>query len=438
MGVVFNMRFSIEEIPRIEGHGGVEVHITDDGDVKVLFKVTEGIRLFESFIKGSDVSEIPLLTSRICGLCGVAHTIASAKALSNALEIDLPDNIIMIRRLLLELNTIDSHLIHIIFLSLPDIVGSRSFLEFPPIIKQHVLELIRIRDLVRRIIKVLIGNSVHGRNIVPWGFTWLPSRKELEHYNEQLEKSIDYMVNFAHIISEVMEENGIRSKLYIDRKANYMSLYNEKHYPLYHGLIALNNEPLFNEEDLTKGIKEISVSYSTAKKTLLFNNEPYFVGALARLNNNNEFLVKEALEVMNILNLKSPSYNPFDNILAQYIETIHFLVSTLELINEYEPRPYSVEYKIGNDVKRGVGVIEAPRGVLIHEYIIEKDRIKYANIITPTAQFISDLEESVKMYIKKIINDDLEQMKHQALHDIEIIVRSYDPCLSCSVHYIGI
>jgi len=233
MGVVFNMRFSIEEIPRIEGHGGVEVHITDDGDVKVLFKVTEGIRLFESFIKGSDVSEIPLLTSRICGLCGVAHTIASAKALSNALEIDLPDNIIMIRRLLLELNTIDSHLIHIIFLSLPDIVGSRSFLEFPPIIKQHVLELIRIRDLVRRIIKVLIGNSVHGRNIVPWGFTWLPSRKELEHYNEQLEKSIDYMVNFAHIISEVMEENGIRSKLYIDRKANYMSLYNEKHYPLY-------------------------------------------------------------------------------------------------------------------------------------------------------------------------------------------------------------
>jgi len=246
------------------------------------------------------------------------------------------------------------------------------------------------------------------------------------------------MVNFAHTISEVMEENGIRSKLYIDRKANYMSLYNEEHYPLYHGLIALNNEPLFNEEDLTKGIREISVSYSTAKKTLLFNNEPYFVGALARLNNNNEFLVKDALEVMNILNLKPPSYNPFDNILAQYIETIHFLVSTLELISEYESRPHSVEYKIGNDVKHGVGVVEAPRGILIHEYIIEKDRIKYANIITPTAQFISDLEESIKIYIKKVTNGNLDLMEHRTLQDIEIIVRSYDPCLSCSVHYINI
>ncbi len=431
------MKVEIKEIPRIEGHGGIEVNVTSTGDVKVLFKVTEGIRLFESFVKGTDVSDVPMLTSRICGLCSVAHIIASAKALSNALKIDLPENITMVRSLLLQLNTIDSHLIHIIFLSLPDIVNTQSFLEFQPLMKQHVLELIRMRDLVRRIVKTLIGNSIHGRNVVPWGFTWLPPRKDIENYSEQLEKTKDYLKNFAYTLSEIIEKKGIRERLYVDRKANYMSLYNKECYSLYHGLIALNNNPIFTENNLIKGIKEISVSYSTAKKTLLSNNEPYFVGALARLNNNSKNLSKEALEALDILNLNLPSYSPFDNILAQYIEVIQLLSSSIELLERYEPRPYSVEYKIKDDVFHGIGVVEAPRGVLIHEYTIENNKVKYANIITPTVQFISDLEEYISMYVKKVISIS-STINEDVLHNIEAIVRSYDPCLSCSVHYIPI
>lgn len=431
------MRINIEEIPRIEGHGGIEINIASTGEVKVLFRVTEGIRLFESFIKGTNISDIPVLTSRICGLCGIAHSIASAKALSNALKIDLPENIIMIRKLLLQLNTIDSHLLHIIFLSLPDLVGTNSFLEFQPVIKEHVLELIKIRDLIRRIIRILIGDSIHGRNIVPWGFTWLPQREAIEKYSKQVEKTIHYFKNFANTLSEIITKNHVRKKLRIFRKANYMSLYSKCSYPLYHGLIALNNDFIFTENDLIKKIKEISVSYSTAKKTLLFNNEPYFVGALARLNNNSKFLAKDALEVLDTLDLRLPSTNPFDNILAQYIEVIHLLSSILELFEKYEPRPCNIEYRIRSELSNCIGVIEAPRGILIHEYTIKQDKVVYANIITPTVQFISDLEECISMYIRNVINKNLN-INNDVLRDIEIIVRSYDPCLSCSVHFISI
>lgn len=120
----------------------------------------------------------------------------------------------------------------------------------------------------------------------------------------------------------------------------------------------MNNDLIFTESELIKKIKEISVSYSTAKKTLLFNDEPYFVGALARLNNNSKFLVKNALEVLDTLDLRLPSTNPFDNILAQYVEVTHLLSSILELFEKYEPRPCNIEYRVRNELSNGIGVIE--------------------------------------------------------------------------------
>ncbi len=425
-----SLELSIEEVERIEGHAGVRV-VIEGNNVITEFRVFEGARLFEDFLMGKRVDDIPRLTSRICGICGITHSVAASKALDKALGIELSDNIKLVRKLLLNLNVIESHLLHVIFLSLPDIYSVKSFIELPRDVFKESLKVINLRECIGKLIKTLIGDRVHGKSFTIGGFTYLPPKNVINDFKDELIKGYELL---RELTNEIMDKyREWIEEILISKYKHYIALKNNNEYSLYEGNLVIDNDKVVNEDKFSNEVYEISVSYSTAKRVYLNNGEPFMVGALARLLVNEaqipKELIKIANEILHLSNYVEPGIIP----LAQLIESAYLLLKSSEMLDDYENRPY-----VNNDRVRmsgiGIAIIEAPRGILLHEYVVSNGIIRYSNIITPTAFFAADIEDSIKYYTLSRLSSaiplgDLESK-------ISEIVRCYDPCISCSVHIV--
>jgi len=423
----------LTHLPRVEGHGKIYVEIDRESKrvLRVNLGIVEGSRFFEVFLKGRNIIEVPQIASRICGLCGVSHAVCSAIALENALGLDIPESVRRLREVIMALNTIESHLIHVGVLSFPDYFNVKTFLELPELVRNSVIKLIKLRTLVGKLLELLTGDRIHPRNIVPGGFTYLPSRNKVLPYLDELSKYIDVLYNLFEVLRE-------RIKLpSMERVGHYAALFTGNDYPLHTGSLIVDSKFLIPHKDFKNYFIESVVQYSTAKRSLLFGKESYMVGALARLNTNYLYLAKPAKELLNELGLNLPSLNPYLIPIAQAIEIVHFLDYIIRELKELELTGMKVCPTIGQ-VRRGIGVgiVEAPRGILYHMYEIDGDgKVRYADIVTPTAQNFADIEESIKYLLPKLLRSNL-LVPDNLKYEIEKLVRCYDPCISCSVHVI--
>ncbi len=421
---------SIEEVERIEGHAGVRV-VIEGSNVITEFRVFEGARLFEDFLIGRKVDEIPKLASRICGICGITHSVAASKALDKALGIELSDNIRLVRELLLNLNVIESHLLHVIFLSLPDIYSVRSFIELPRDAFKESLKVINLREYIGKLIKTFIGDRVHGKSFTVGGFTYLPPKEVVNDFKDELVKGYELLKEFIDSIMDRYRE--WIERILISKYKHYVALRGSKGYSLYEGDVVIDNNKVVKEDELSNEIRETSVSYSTAKRVYLSNGEPFMVGALARILVNEPKVPKELVEVINEVRHSSNYAEPCLIPLAQLIESAYLLLKSSEILDDYENKPLISDHraKVGG---AGVAIIEAPRGILLHEYVVSNGIVRRSNIITPTAFFAADIEDSIKHYTLNELSNSV------TLSDLESkiseIVRCYDPCVSCSVHVV--
>ena len=171
----------------------------------------------------------------------------------------------------------------------------------------------------------------------------------------------------------------------------------------------------------------------TAKYTVIGNN-PYMVGALARLNLNMYNLSKEIKNIINSSEIKFPNYNPFVNNFAQAIEVVHFFDKIIYELENLKLKQEKIP-KLRVKATRGIGILEAPRGLLIHDYVFNKRGfVVKANIITPTAQNLRNMEADIKTYLHKI----LHFSKQKLILNLEKLIRAYDPCISCSAHFLKV
>ena len=414
----------IEHITRVEGHGNIVIDVKDGKIKELRMEIVESPRFFEAMALGRSYREVAHITSRICGICAVTHTTTSIKAIESALGFAPSEQTIRLRKLLLNAEFIQSHILHVYFLTAPDFFRVGSVFGMVKDNKETVLRGMRLKSLANDLCALVGGRHIHPITLKIGCFSKSPKPDDLAAFRERIIKA-------RPEIQETVEFFKTLKNPEFERETEYISLTNPDEYALYDGVIKSSDDGNTSPDDYIDRVKEFMVTHSTAKHAKS-GKDSYMVGALARFNNNHEQLHPRAREVADELGLKHPCYNPYMNNVAQVVETIHCFEDSINLIDELLSNGIEEEKaELTPKTGRGVGATEAPRGTLYHEHKIDDDgKITYANYIIPTGQNLANIENDLRSLVPGILHKERDDI----IMDIEMLVRAYDPCISCATH----
>lgn len=429
-----DVNVDVEYLTRVEGHGNIKVNV-ENGDIeKCEWQVIETPRFFESMVVDRSWKELHHITSRICGICSMAHQFASLKATEDALGIEISEQDKLLRRLGFNGEQIQSHILHVGYLALPDLLNKQSVLPLASSHTEEVKTVIRIHRIGNEISKLIGGRDTHQQRLIPGGFAKIPSENELKQLKEKLENSFEDLEACADFLEGLVSELPD-----FERETEFISITSDDEYAFFDGILESTDTGTEKIENYKEYTNEYVVEQSTAKFAK-HNRESYMVGALARLNNNYDQLHPKAKEVAEKFNLEPVCHNPFMNNVAQVVESVHCIEDSIKIIEELLDRGLESqpEYKTPEaDVSggRGIGVVEAPRGLLIHDYTYDDDgNCTEANCVIPTNQNHANIQKD----FEKMVPQMLERPEDEIELNLEMLVRAYDPCISCSAHYLDV
>lgn len=419
---------SIDHITKIEGHASLKLKIDKNQVKKCELEAIEGARFFEGLLPGRPYYEAHEITSRICGICSCSHTIAGLKAIENAMKVKVSKQSELLRELIIFGERIRSHATHLYFFALPDYMGYESAIEMAAKNKQKISNALELIQLGNDIVKTIGGREMHPFTSVIGGFTHVPEKGQLDLLLKRLKES-------KKIIEETVDIFAKLKYPYFERKTEYIALKQKSKTPLLEGNIISTEKLNIGAKDYYNYIEERIETYATSKFAVKKGKE-YMVGALARLNNNNNLLNSNVKKIIKKYKINLPIYNPFYNNLCQALELMHCSELAINVLQNNEFAKEDIpEIKVASG--RGVAVIEAPRGLLFHDYSINKDGvITKANIITPTCQNLRNMETDIKEYVNVLLKNKLK--KEKSVLEIEKLIRAYDPCFSCSTHFLKV
>lgn len=453
------MKIKISHLAKIEGHASFFADMLA-GDIKnAKLKITIGARLIESIILNRNYIETPIVTSRICGICSVAHNITSIKAIENALKVKINPQIERLRKVLVLAEPIQSHAAHLFFLSLSDFFKYESDVDlikkYPDLAKKIIL----IRDFGNKIKDVVGGRDMHMIVTEIGGFRRVLPDKIIQKLIDETEPVLEAAIGVAKFFRALDYPK-------YERQVEFAGLVAPREYAFYDGNIGYHGPLSLALSRSAKGgcapgakgrgelkvkdfYKELSEKQTKDDPTKRASHlgKSFMPGAIARLNLSHKFLNPEAKKFLAFFDKSlsnSPfgkgrgsggkilTYNTFHNIFAQSVELVHCVEEVRKLLKEYlreKSRNLMVKYTLKNG--EGLGATEAPRGTLYHYYKIDKyGVIRACNIITPTAQFLNNLENDLDKYLSEAKIKDERDRKWK----INMMVRAYDPCMTCATH----
>ena len=414
----------INQIDKIEGHAGFISYIVNGNVEKARFEVIMGIRLFERIMVGRKFEEAANISARICGVCPVVHYLTALKAIESALDVKVSEDTTMMRKILMLGQFIQSHTLHVYFLSLSDFFDISDAGSLVKKFPKYTKLALSIREYGNELIHIFGGRSVHPVSCKIGGFRVVPKMREVEKLLEQNDEILKQAIKLGEFFADLNYPG-------FSRETEYVALKDNKEYSIYNGNITSTKGLDIAPEEFERNIEEIQLPYEAVKRVKK-NDKEVMVGALARLNINHDKLNPEAKKILKKSGIMLPSFNSFFNIMAQMIEIIDCIEESGKLLKKVlklDLKNIAVDYKVKEGY--GVGAIEAPRGTLYHAYSINnKGRIEKLNIITPTAQLISNMEKDLEEYLPNIIN----LSEKEKIRKIKMMIRAYDPCITCSVH----
>ncbi|MFW6285588.1 MAG: Ni/Fe hydrogenase subunit alpha [Nanoarchaeota archaeon] len=428
-------KINLEHVTKVEGHAEVDISIKNGKVEKANVHSVEGARYFEGLIRGRKYDEVTLITSRICGICSCGHTVCSIKAIENAFSIKVSRQTELLRELITIGERIRSHASHIYFFCLPDYLGYSSAIDMANKYASQIKDAMDIVRVGNNLIKLIGGRDMHPFVSVPGGFTKIHSQEEFINIKEELKNIIPAIKRTITLFA------SLNVPKYKKKDTIFLSLDNHRSYPLHTGDIITNSKIKFKQKDYKNFIKETFHKGSTAKFATIQGKE-YTTGALARINNSYGKLSKDTKDMIKRLNLNFPSTNLFDQNLAQALEILHWTQRGIEILekNNFKSEDKQ-DIKLQKDVKeyRGIAAIEVPRGILFHDYTFdEKGILINANIITPTVQNLPDMEVNVQNYLNQVLENEPNKKKKELVLEIEKMIRAFDPCFSCSTHFLKV
>ncbi len=430
------MYIKIDHIAKIEGHAGFTADIANGNVQKARLDVQEGARLLEGILRDRSIFEVSQITARICGVCPVVHTLTSLKALEKALGIEVSEQTILLRKLMMMGQIINSHALHLFFFALSDFFGTKDDLNLIKKFPDRAKDALALREFGNNIIETIGGRSIHPLTPAIGGFLKMPDQKKLSRLFAQCDSIINRSIQFAELFIKLRYPDFVRS-------SPYASLHHQKEYAIYDGLIKTPDEEKNNPTDFINIIKEYQLTNSAVKRAQ-YLGKPFFVGALARINNNRASFNLEAKKMLHRTKIHFPNFNPFYNILAQAIEIIHCTeeakkllhkILRLELKDELE-REKIIAARLKNikGTAKGTAAMEAPRGTLYYFYeITGQGKVTNCTIITPTSQNLARLERDLTEFLPALVGKK-NICKADCTDKIKMLVRAYDPCLTCATH----
>jgi coenzyme F420-reducing hydrogenase alpha subunit len=431
-----NARIRVDHVTRVEGHGNIVVNVTDGVVEKCEWQVPEAPRFFEAMVRGRHYSEVARITSRICGICSVGHTLASVKATEDALGIEVSEQSWKLRELLKHAENFDSHVLHIHFLAAPDLLGAPSVF---PLVATHgdvVARALRLKRLAHEWGSVIGGRTTHPMSVVPGGLAAVPTIKELKELREKLLAAVPELDAAIATVAALAPNLPA-----FDRPTEYIALSNDDDYGLYDGEIQSvlpdGTKERYAVADYKQVTNEFVVPQSTAKYTR-HKLDSYAAGALARFNNNYERLHPEAKKAAETLGIRPICTNPYMNTVAQAVEIVADVYESIALLDELIAAGVELEPLVRpTRYGRGWGATEVPRGILFHEYHYGDDGIcSGANCIIPTNQNHNNIQHDFEKLVPQLVAEDKSEKEMELA--LEMLVRSYDPCISCSTHYLDV
>jgi coenzyme F420-reducing hydrogenase alpha subunit len=420
------INIEVEHIARVEGHGNIQIRIEDNQLKECTWAVVETPRFFEVMMKGLSIDMAPMLAARICGICSISHALVSARAAERALGIEIPETAKKVRLLAKHAETLQSHTLHLFFLVAPDLLNTGSVI---PIAKSHpqVLQIAtNLRGYANRASDLVAGRTSHPMAIKVGGMTKLPRKRQLRELLEDLENTLPFLWETLEFFKDLRWPE-------FERETEFVSLRGEGDYPYIGGDLVSSDGILKGEHEYLAMTNEYVVNYSTSKLCKL-SRQSFSVGALARFNNNFAGLHPKAKEVVEKLELKPPAYNPFYHNLAQLVECFHVAYESKDLLVDLidsESFESAAPYELRAGI--GVGAIEAPRGILYHCLEVDDNGIiQQADCVIPTGQNNANIQDDLRELVPQLAEQGLEE--NEISKQAQMLVRAYDPCISCSVH----
>ncbi len=415
----------VDALARVEGEGALYVKIAGDQVSEVQFQIYEPPRFFEAFLRGRSYREAPDITARICGICPVAYQMSAIHAIEKAFGVTIIGPIRELRRLLYCGEWIESHALHVLMLHAPDFLGYQDVIQLAKDHPDIVQTGLKIKKAGNDIVNLLGGREIHPINVQVGGFYRVPSKKQFEPVIENLKWAREKAVGLAKWCATLPIPA-------FEFDYEFVALHHPSEYPFNEGRVRSSKGLDIAVEDFEKHFIEEQAPHSTSLHSRIKDRGAYFVGPTARYNLNYEHLSPLARETAQAVGLAPYSRNPFESILVRAVETVYACDEALRILEHFQT-PDRPAIPLQPQAATGCGCTEAPRGILYHRYTLDREGlIKDAKIVPPTAQNQKIIEND----LFRFVSTNLKMPKNELTWKCEQVIRNYDPCISCSCHFL--
>ena len=425
---------NVPVLARVEGEGALHVAVRGDEITDLRLRIYEPPRFFEGFLRGRAFGEPVDLTARICGICPVAYQMSATHALERIAGVQVPAAIRELRRLLYCGEWIESHVLHVAFLHAPDFLGLPSGIA---IAQQHPELVARVLELKRvgnEIVDIVGGRPIHPVNPKLGGFWRAPSA-------DRLRALLPALTDAAAHAEELVRWTAGFTFPDLEHDHEFVSLRHPHEYPFNEGRLVSNRGLDVDVADFDRISRETQVAHSTALHSHLIDGpggpRRYHVGPLARWANCRDQLPSAVRDLADDVGVPAVERNAFRSVVVRSLEVVYAIGEARRIIADYvEPAVAAVD--VVPCAGEAWGCTEAPRGILAHRYRTDTDgTILDARIVPPTAQNLPTIEADVRRAVEQWLTGpraDVDELRHRCEHAI----RNYDPCISCSTHFLSV
>ncbi len=415
----------VDYLARVEGEGALHVKLKDNQLKDVKLKIFEPPRFFEAFLRGRDFREAPDITARICGICPIAYQLGASQAMEEACGVKVTGPLRDLRRLIYCGEWIESHVLHVFMLHAPDFLGYEDAIQLAKDYPDVVQRGLKMKRIGNDIMTLLGGREIHPINIKVGGFYKVPTKKKLQTLVSDLQWGLEAAIETVKLVSTFTFPD-------LEPDYEFVALRHPNEYAIAEGRLVSNkgiNAPIKQYDDY---LFEEHVAHSTALHTHVRERGACFLGPLARYALNYDKLSKTAREVSKNAGLGKSCSNPFKSIIVRCVETVYAFEEALRLIAGYQ-MPDMPAVDVTPQAGTGYGATEAPRGICYHRYTIDAaGLIQDAKIVSPTAVNQKQIENDLREFIPANLHLPDDKLQWQC----EQAIRNYDPCISCSTHFL--